>query len=187
VPFGPENGPMAPRTDALSGDRAASASIRLRPDDRKTLLRPYRSSPAPAVRLRCHTLLLLDAGHPWALIAAALFTSSATINRRRRTFLRGGTDAVLAGTAGRRPGQWWAGMIVRWVVTLAIAVALIMRYPKMLSDWWWPLRESLVLWQVAAAYDFTAGPKAAPAPAAPGGATTPSTGQTQPASSAPNP
>jgi transposase len=96
-----------------------SDSIHLRPEDRKILLRQYRGSSAPAVRLRCHVLLPLDAGHPWALIAAVLFTSSATINRWRRTYLRGGIDAVLEGTPGRRSCRWWVGMVVRWVVTLA--------------------------------------------------------------------
>jgi transposase len=96
-----------------------SDSISLRPDDRKTLLHHYRSPSIPSVRLRCHILLLLDAGHPWGLIVAVLFTSSATINRWRRAYLRGGIDAVLVGTTGRRPGRWWVGMIVRWVVTLA--------------------------------------------------------------------
>jgi transposase len=95
--------------------------ITLRQDDRNVLLRQLRTSPDAAARLRCHILLLLDAGHPWALIAAVLFTSSATINRWRRAYLRGGIDAVLAGTPGRRTGRWWVGMIVRWVVTLAPA------------------------------------------------------------------
>jgi hypothetical protein len=63
----------------------------------------YRGSPVPAVRLRCHILLLLDTGHSRALIAAVLFTNSATINRWRRAYLRGGIDAVLAGTLWRRP------------------------------------------------------------------------------------
>src|SRR5262249_6500035 len=85
-------------TDARSGDRVVGASLHLRPDDRKALLRHHRSSPDPAVRLRCHILLLLDAGHPWVLVTAVLFTSSATINRWRRAYLRGGIDAVLAGT-----------------------------------------------------------------------------------------
>ena len=80
-----------------------SAIVSLRPADRKALLRHYRGSPVPAVRLRCHILLLLDAGRPWVLIAAVLFTSSAAINRWRRAYLRGGIDAVLAGTPGRRP------------------------------------------------------------------------------------
>jgi transposase len=97
-----------------------SDSICLRPDDRKTLLRHYRCTPDPAVRLRCHVLLLLDAGHPWALITAVLFTSSATINRWRRAYLRDGIEAVLDGPPRHRAG-WWVGMIVRWVVTLAPA------------------------------------------------------------------
>src|SRR5262249_45703148 len=96
-----------------------SDSIHLRADDRRTLLRDYRGSPVPAVRLRCHVLLLLDAGHPWALIAAVLFTSSATINRWRRAYLRGGIEAVLAGTPGRRPPRGGGGVIVRWGGALA--------------------------------------------------------------------
>jgi transposase len=96
-----------------------SDSIHIRPDDRKALLRHYRGSPVPAVHLRCHILLLLDAGRPWTLITAVLFTSTATINRWRRAYLRGGIDAVLAGTPGRRPARGWVGMIVRWVVTFA--------------------------------------------------------------------
>jgi transposase len=106
-------------TDALWDDRAVSDSIHLRPDDRSALLSHYRGSSAPAVRLRCPILLLLDAGHPWGLIAEVLFTSTATINRWRRAYLRGGIDAVLAGTPGRRPARWWVGIIVRWVVTFA--------------------------------------------------------------------
>jgi transposase len=97
-----------------------ATSITLCQDDRNALLRQLRVSPDPAARLRCHILLLLDAGHPWALIAAVLFTSSATINRWRRAYLRGGIDAVLAGRP-RRPAQWWVAMMVRWVLTLAPA------------------------------------------------------------------
>ena len=37
----------------------------------------YRGSTVLAIRFRCHILLLLDASHPWTLIAAVLFTSSA--------------------------------------------------------------------------------------------------------------
>jgi transposase len=48
-------------------------------------------------------------------------TSTATINRWRRAYLRGGIDAVLVGTPGRRPARWWVGMIVRRVLTLAPA------------------------------------------------------------------
>jgi transposase len=96
-----------------------SARIHLRPDDRKALLRHYRSASDPAARLRCHILLLLDAGHTWSLIAAVLFTRSATINRWWRAYARGGTHAVLARPAPRAFGGWWVGMIVRWVLALA--------------------------------------------------------------------
>jgi transposase len=98
-----------------------ATSITLRQDDRNALMRQLRTSPDAAARLRCHILLLLDAGHPWALIAAALFTSSATINRWRRAYLRGGIDAVLAGSSRPRLGQWWVAMVVHWVTTLAPA------------------------------------------------------------------
>ena len=97
------------------------SSIRISPEERQELLGYYRRSIDPAVRLRAHILLLLDAGHPWATIGAVLFTSTATINRWRRAYLRGGIDAVLAETPGRRPGRWWVGMIVRWVVAPAPA------------------------------------------------------------------
>jgi hypothetical protein len=58
--------------------------IHLRADDRKTLLRHYWGSPVSAVRLLCHVLLLLDAGHPWALIAAVLFVFG-VLRRQRPT------------------------------------------------------------------------------------------------------
>ena len=81
-----------------------NGSFLRRPDDRTVLLRHYRGSPGPAVRLRCHILLLLDAGHPWALIAAVLFTSSATINRWRRAYppaRRKGLGAMATRPSGR--------------------------------------------------------------------------------------
>src|SRR5262249_50883423 len=109
------------RTDdrCSDGDRAVGDSIRLRPDDRESLLRHYRSTPTPAVRLRCHVLLLLDAGHPWVLIAAVLFTSSATINRWRRAYTCGGVEAVVTGPSRPQSGRWWVTVVVRWVLTLA--------------------------------------------------------------------
>jgi transposase len=96
------------------------ASIHLTSADRNTLLQHYHHGRDPADRLRCHILLLLDAGHPWALIAAILFTSSATINRWRRAYLRGGVQLVLAHNRPRA-GGWWTGLIVRWVLALAPA------------------------------------------------------------------
>jgi hypothetical protein len=48
--------------------------------------------------------LLLDAGRPWTLIAAVLFTSMANVNPWRRAYLRGGLDAMLAETPAHGPG-----------------------------------------------------------------------------------
>src|SRR5436305_10878422 len=92
-------------------------SIRLRPGERKTLLRECRRGTDPDRRLRAHVLLLLGDGHSWALIAAVLFTSSSTINRWRRRYLGGGLDAVL--TRPRRGRlSWWPALVARVVLTL---------------------------------------------------------------------
>jgi putative transposase len=98
-----------------------SGSIALRTRDRNALLDVYRRSHDPQARLGAHLLLLLDAGYSWALIAAALFTSTSTINRWRRRFLAGGLDAVLA---ARRPrasawSAWWAALAIHWVTLRA--------------------------------------------------------------------
>jgi Homeodomain-like domain len=42
--------------------------------------------PDPQVRLRAHLILLLADGHAWALIAAVLFCSTATIARWKDRF-----------------------------------------------------------------------------------------------------
>ena len=94
-----------------------SGSISLCPRDRKALLGLCRRSADPQVRLRAHILLLLDEGHPWALIAAVLFTSASTINRWRARFLAGGLGAVVG---PRRPrasawSAWWVALVIRWV------------------------------------------------------------------------
>jgi putative transposase len=91
-------------------------SIRLRPTERKAALQVLRRGTDPELRLRAHILLLLDAGQPWVLIVAVLFTSSATINRWRKRFLRGGLDAVLA-RPRRSAGRWWVALIIGWVTT----------------------------------------------------------------------
>src|SRR5205823_5846947 len=75
---------------------------RLRPAARQAWAEEWRRAPTPDRRLRAHILLLLDDGHSWALIAAALFTSSSAINRWRGRHLGGGLDAVLARPARRR-------------------------------------------------------------------------------------
>lgn len=89
-------------------------SIRLRPAERKAALHVLRRGTDPDLRLRAHILLLLDAGQPWALIVAVLFTSTATVNRWRRRFLKGGLGAVLS-RPRQSPSRWWAALILRWV------------------------------------------------------------------------
>lgn len=89
-------------------------SIRLRTAERKTALAILRRGTDPDFRLRAHILLLLDAGQPWSVIVAVLFTSTATINRWRKRFLDGGLDAVLV-RPNRSRYQWWASLLIRWV------------------------------------------------------------------------
>jgi putative transposase len=89
--------------------------------DRGILLDLYRRSADPGVRLRAHILLLLDAGHPWATVAAVLFCSVSTISRWKRRFGAEGVDAVSGRRRGRRR-SWvhiWATLAVRWVLTLS--------------------------------------------------------------------
>ena len=99
------------------------ASIRLTPPERQDLLDHVRRSPDPAVRLRSHILLLLDAGHPWATISAVLFCSFSTISRWKRRYERDGADAVFGRPRGRRRSgvHVWASLVVRWVLTLSPA------------------------------------------------------------------
>jgi transposase len=95
-----------------------SASITLTEAERNTLLDYYRAHPDPAVRLRCHIVLLLAAGYPWGTITAVLFTSSQTIARWQPRFA---TDRV-AGLLGRPRGTptrfaaRWVGLTVAWVL-----------------------------------------------------------------------
>jgi hypothetical protein len=93
------------------------------PAERQAVLGHYRRSADPGVRLRAHIVPLLDAGFPWATIAAVLFCSSSTINRWKRRFEADGVDAVF----GRPWGRWrsgvhvWAALEVRWDLTLSPA------------------------------------------------------------------
>ncbi len=89
-------------------------SIRLRTAERKAAFTVLRRGSDPELRLRAHILLLLDAGQPWTLIVAVLFTSSATINRWRKRFLRDGFEAVLS-RSPRAPYRWWVSVILLWV------------------------------------------------------------------------
>jgi putative transposase len=95
-------------------------SIRLRPQERKTLWKIVRSAPTHEQRVRAHLLILLADGHPWALVIAVLGTSSSTINRWRRRYLQRGVAGVLAAPHGRsrsRFSLFWIELVFRWVTT----------------------------------------------------------------------
>jgi putative transposase len=102
---------------------ATMNSIVLAASERQTLLAHYRRTTEPAVRLRAHILLLLDAGHPWATVCAVLFCSPSTVNRWVRRFETEGVNAVFGRPRGRpfRLPQFWAVTVVRWVLTLTPA------------------------------------------------------------------
>src|SRR5688500_4000638 len=95
-------------------------SIVLGRSQRNRLLDLYRKDPSPCVRLRAHVILLLSEGHAWALIAAVLFCSSATIARWKQRFEAGGVDALLTERRGRWPMlvAAWSLILVTWVRTL---------------------------------------------------------------------
>src|SRR5262249_7817469 len=97
--------------------------------DRQTLLDHYRRAADPAIRLRSHILLLLDAGHPWVTISLVLFCSLDTISRWKRRFEAEGADALLGRPRGRRPsaGHLWASLVVRWVLTYSPAAFRFVR------------------------------------------------------------
>jgi putative transposase len=92
-------------------------SIVLGRRQRNRLLDLYRKEHlSPAVRLRAHLILLLADRHPWSLICAVLFCSSATVARWKRRFEQGGVEALLQEQRGRRPVLLgWAALLVRWV------------------------------------------------------------------------
>jgi putative transposase len=89
----------------------------LRGTQRRCLLRLYRSCPDPAVRLRAHLLLLLAEGYPWALIAAVLFCSTATLARWKGRFEEGGVEALAGLPRGPEPelARNWAATAAGWV------------------------------------------------------------------------
>ena len=94
-------------------------NIHLTSGDRQALLAHYRCSADPAVRLRAHILLLLDAGHPWATVSTVPFCPLDTVSRWKRRFEAEGVDAVFGRPRGRpRSGaHFWASLVVRWVPT----------------------------------------------------------------------
>lgn len=99
-------------------------SIVLGGSQRKRLLQLYRMEPDPHVRLRAHLILLLAEGYTWALIAAVLFCSTATIARWKERFEQGGVAALRDGDRRGRPESAggplgiWRATVVRWATTL---------------------------------------------------------------------
>ena len=98
-------------------------SLVLHGGQRKRLLALYRKERDPAVRLRAHLVLLLADGHPWALVAAVLFCSTATIARWKDRFEVGGVAALREERRGRPataggPCGVWVTLVVRWVLRL---------------------------------------------------------------------
>ncbi len=93
-------------------------SITLHADERNTLLDSYRSHPDPSVRLRTHIILLLADGHPWSLLTAVLFCSTATIARWKRRFEQDRVPGLLG--VARRPvprwGERWRAVVIDWVL-----------------------------------------------------------------------
>jgi transposase len=77
----------------------------------------YRRDPDPALRLRAHIILLLSEGQAWALIAAVLFCSSATIGRWKKRFEQGGVEALRGEARGPSPrlARAWAATAAGWV------------------------------------------------------------------------
>jgi putative transposase len=117
--------------------------IALSADERNTLLFHYRSDPDPQLRLRAHLLLLLADGHPWALIAAVLYCSTATIARWQRRFLEGRVEALFGRPCGRPPrlAACWAAVVADW------ALRLTPRAFGFLRSRWCCAVLALALWQ----------------------------------------
>lgn len=94
-------------------------SIVLGCGQRKRLLGIYRGKEANGsaeVRLRAHIILLLADGHAWAVIAAMLFCSTATVARWKRRFQSDGIEGLLEERRGRRGTLVaWAWIVVGWV------------------------------------------------------------------------
>ena len=92
--------------------------IALREEQRNQLLYYYRSPfEDPSLRLRCHIILLLADGHPWASITAVLYCSSRTISRWKQRFCAGDVESLRGRPPGRRPqlDPGWAALVVGWV------------------------------------------------------------------------
>jgi transposase len=93
-------------------------SITLDTEQRATLLRLYRGPCAPAVRLRCHILLLLSDGRSWQDITQMLYCSSRTVARWQQRFRQQGLAAVHGQPSGSAPrlGTGWIAVLLTWVL-----------------------------------------------------------------------
>jgi transposase len=91
-------------------------SIQLAAEERKVLLRVYRSGDARMAR-RAHVLLLLDDGFSYRQVRAVLFASNDLLADCVRRFREGGIYETLEGEATPRPDQDWLPTIEDWLRT----------------------------------------------------------------------
>lgn len=89
-------------------------------EERKQLLKAYRSAGDARTSRRAHVLLLLAEGWTWQSIREALFCSNDLIQRTSQRFREGGVSAVLndsttSETEDNRPA-WWR-RVVDWLTT----------------------------------------------------------------------
>ena len=101
------------------GHQIGKGRLRLTEDERKRLLKAYRSGEDVRVARRAHVLLLLAEGVTWEEIRRMLFASNDLIAQVRKTHEVDGVlvDGVLGDAAARtsRSPPWWLGWIQRWV------------------------------------------------------------------------
>ena len=89
-------------------------SIQLAAEERKVLLRVYRSGDARMAR-RAHVLLLLADGFSYRQVCAVLFASNDLLADCVRRFRQGGIYEALEGAAAPRPDQDWLPTIEDWL------------------------------------------------------------------------
>jgi len=100
-------------------------NITLRGGQRKALLEMYRKDADPSVRMRAQVILLLsEPRYTWALVAAVMFCSTATISRWKEHFEREGVEGLRVERRGRResasgPNGMWLRVVLRWVLKLS--------------------------------------------------------------------
>ena len=94
-------------------------SVSAGPAERKRLLAMYRRHPDPEVRRRAHIVLLLVDGWSWSAIASALYCSSRTIDRWKKRYEQGGTEALFGTRRGRHSlvSAWSIAMVMTWVTS----------------------------------------------------------------------